>query len=998
MPWQHSGAEMYLTTRSDFSFLRSYGTIDQIVDRAVALRHDYVGLADYLSTWGHIKFLRKCESAGIKPLLGVCVPVVKEIEKDPRYDLFSIIAKNNDGLQEIYELLGKAAGQKYYRNRITWKQLYELENVFLIADHVSPSNSFMIQGDKVMISLSPKSGSMLHMAREFQTAIFNPAPLYPKPQDAEAHSIISKISEMAKMGELKLGYGPMLSRTEVIAQFKPFDIDPSAAMTCADSIADQCDVSIKQATNVKPVSTMTVEEWARAGAEERGIDLDEETYSKRFNLEMAIIREKSFEDYFTLVGDLVRYAKEHMLVGPGRGSAGGSLICYLMGITELDPIQHGTLFERFIDPARSDYPDIDIDFPDSKRHLVFEYLGKRYGGENVARIGTITEFKNKSAINDAARALGIPFDISRQLGAAIPDGMSLTDAFQREDIQGLIKGTNITKALLLEGHARHHGVHAAGVCVSADPITNFASVSDGVAAITLEDAEAVGLLKIDALGLKTLSVVEECCEMAQIDPTELYELRQDDSAVWEVFNQDKVAGIFQFEGHAVRQLMKSITVERFSDLYCLSSLARPGPLDTGSAHEWCKRRSGEENWEYLHESLVEVTEETTGIIIFQEQAMRIAKEIGGIEDGNKFRKAISKKDPEILHTLYEEFIVGATRIMERKYAQVLWDQIEAFGGYGFNKSHAVAYSMLTYICAWLKAYYPVEYAVAQLRHSNDDEKAKILLRELMEEGYDFVPFDADKSDVSWSYSDGKIYGGFTSVKGVGAITAEKFVAQRSADPQRWLETITPVQRKRLLSPNNTPWHDIDRMGRIYADLYSSPDEYKTTNIPYGIGGKVYKIANIPEGKSNNIRFIGRLKRKQYRDKNDPADVNKRDGQKIPGDSVFLNLYFEDDTGDVGCTISRFKYPAIGEPIWQDEDAEGRDYLVKGAIINDDRVWIFIDSIVEISNDERIIPVVEVRGSDDMPECSDASSGEAGADITTTSEILETADDVQHEEK
>ena len=951
MPWLNSGVDMYLTTRSDFSFLRSYGTIDQIVDRAVELGHTYVGLADYLSTWGHIKFLRACKAKSIKPILGVCVPVVKDVDKDPRYDLVSIIAKNNDGLQAIYKLLGSAAEQKYYRNRVTWNQIYALKDVFLVADHVAPANSYLVK-EGVLISLSPQPGAMMHMAKGNTWAAFNPSPVYPSPQSATGHKIITNISAMGRMGELKIGFGPMLSRDEAIAQFDQFDIDPRMAMENSDSIAAVCNVTIETARNVIPDQTMTVEQWARAGADERGVDLTDEKYDKRFNVELDIIRQKNFEDYFLLVADLVRYAKEHMLVGPGRGSSGGSLICFLMGITELDPIVHGTLFERFIDPTRSDYPDIDIDFPDAKRHMVFDYLGKKYGAECVAKIGTINEFKNKNSIDDCAKALRLPFDVTRQLKAALPDDIPLSEAFQREDIKGLIKNTpKITQALLLEGHARHSGTHAAGVCVSADPITNFASIADGVASITLGDAEAVGLLKIDALGLKTLSVIEVCCELASLEPSALYDLPRDDSAVWKIFNEDQVAGVFQFEGHTVRQLTKQITVDKFSDLYCLSSLARPGPLDTGSAADWCKRRGGAD-WHYLHESLVDVLEETDGIIIFQEQAMRIATEIGGLADPNKFRKAISKKDPAVLHDIMEEFMTGATRIMERRFAQVLWDQLESFGGYGFNKSHAVAYSMLTYIVAYLKAYYPVEFAVASLRRQADDDKAKVLLRELMDEGYDFVPFDPDKSEASWSFADGKIYGGFTSVKGVGNITAEKLISQRKGGGEGWLELLTPVQRKRLLSPNNTPWHDIDRMGRLYSGLYKDPDNYKTQNIPGGISGKVYKIASIPEGKSNDIKFIGRLKRKQYRDKNDPADVNKRDGQKISGPSVFLNLYFEDDTGDVGCTVSRFKYPGIGEAIWNDEDAEGKDYLVKGAIINDDRVWIFVDKVVEISNDKR----------------------------------------------
>jgi hypothetical protein len=330
---------------------------------------------------------------------------------------------------------------------------------------------------------------------------------------------------------------------------------------------------------------------------------------------------------------------------------------------------------------------------------------------------------------------------------------------------------------------------------------------------------------------------------------------------------------------------------------------------------------------------------------------------------------------------------GATRMMEKRYAQELWDQIETFGGYAFNKSHATAYGMLSYIAAYLKAYYPVEFAVANLRHQGNDDKARTLLRELIDEGYDFVPFDAQYSGKSWSFQNGKIYGGFTSVKGIGDITAEKMLIAREVNPDGWLDKLTPVQRKRLLSPNNTPWHDIDRMARLYEGLYKDPESYKTKNLPHGISQQVLKIADIPEEKTNGLLFIGRLKRKQLRDKNDPNDVNKRDGAKISGPSVFLNLYFEDDTGECGSTISRFKYDDVGAAIWADEHSEGKDYLVKGSIINDGRVWVFIDKMVEISNDEKIVRVVDpVSGPDlDQPTDQEEPLGDRGATEATVPE-------------
>lgn len=948
---------MYLNVRTDYSFLRAYGTIDQVVGRAKDLGHKYLGIADFLSTWGHIKFYDACLKADIKPLLGAAFPVTKDLSKDPRYDLFTVIAKTDKGLSEIYKLIGTAHAQKYYRGRITYKQLYDLEDVYIICDYVAMQNLNWLNED-VILAVSPKPGVMMNLAKsgEYET-VFAPAPLYPKPNDKTGYEILTRVSQGTKNGELPLGHGAMVTEHEAREEFKKFGFNIGAEIATANVIANHCNAKIRRAKNVSPDSKESVEEWARRGADERGLDVDQGIYARRLERELDIIREKDFEDYFLLVADVVRFAKDHMLVGPGRGSAGGSLICYLMGITELDPIVHGTLFERFIDPTRNDYPDIDIDFPDAKRHLVFEYLQQKYGQDRVAKIGTVAVLKTRSAINDMARALSLPFDAVNQISAAMTDDDTISSLLAKPEMESLVQSNpKIKNALLLEGHVRHHGVHAAGVCISKNPVTEFASIDhEGVAALTLDDAEQIGLLKMDALGLRSLSVIEECCDLANLDAPLLMELEHNDPEVWKVFNEDRVAGIFQFEGMAVRGLMKKIEIDRFTDLCALTSLARPGPLIGGAAEEWVKRRAPGSDWEHFHESMSEITENTFGTIVYQEQVMRIAQDVAGFDIGdvNKLRKAIGKKIPEELFKFREKFVAGAGNRMHKNLASVLWDQIETFGGYAFNYSHAVAYSMISYIMAYLKAYHPLEFAVAQLRHQDKPDKCKALLRELIDEGYDFIPFDHQHSGVTWSFSENTIYGGFTSVKGVGQITAEKFVAAREQDPEGWVSQLTPVQRKRLLSPNNTPWHDIDRIQRRYADLYRDPANYRTERLPRGCSAKkIWRIGEIPEEKGTYF-FIGTLTRKALRDKNSPDDVNKRDGQKIPGPSVFLNMYFEDDTGDCGSTVSRFKYEEIGQDIWEDPDAEGRDYLVKGNIIEDGRKWLFIEKLVEISNDKRL---------------------------------------------
>lgn len=973
---------LILDAKTEYSFMRGFGSAEQWLARAKAVGASAFGIADYCSTWGHVPFQKVFDGSDIKLLYGVQLPVVNELLKDPRHGLVTLIALDQQGFTLLNQCVSTAHQQTYYRPRITWRQIKELEGVAIILNEGTMSDLVSLDDlDHGFLGAGVNPGlykGAVESDEYFTIAALSPK--YPTIDDREGFELVQAISSGQRFGEVETDTVHMLQEKEYISlmESRYAKQDAKEYISTAETLAKFCEVVVPQATNIKPVASASLHVLVKRGATQRGIKRNTPRYSEykaRLEYELGIIAEKDFEDYFIFVADIVSWAKSRMFVGPARGSSGGSLVCYCLGITELDPIKFGTLFERFIDITRSDWPDIDVDFPDDRREEVFDYLKETYGADRVARLGTTSKFQGKSAINDVGRATGVPFQTSREVNrfveqaSTVAKTVKLADLFNRDlpDLKALLaEAPSLQKATLLDGHVRHHGKHAAGVVVTNEPISQYGVVDrDGVLSMDMKSAESVNLLKVDVLGLRTLSIIQDCCDQIDMDPRKLYDIDFDNPEVMEVFNNNNVTGIFQFEGVAVRSLMKQVEVEKFDDLCALMSLARPGPLAGGAAAAWVQRRSGLVDWDYLHPALETHTKETYGTIVYQEQAMNIVRDIGGFDvaDVNKFRRAMGKKNYDALQGYEQRFISNARKVFSQtifianegdklwspdefeihviSIAQQLWEEMCEFGAYAFNYSHAASYSMLSFMCAYLKKYHPLQYALSCLRHAADDEQGKNILRELSAEGYAYMPFSPDCSEVGWSVQGEILYGGFTSVRGVGLKTAERFVSLREASPNDWMEKLTESQRGKLLEKYNTPWHDLNRMGTQYAELYKSPEKFN-------IKGPILPINEIP-GQKGNYCFIGKLTKRQLRDLNDPHYLAKRKGERFEKNSFFLNLFFEDDTGDVGCTVNRWKYPKfewINEASW-----EGKDFLVRGNIINDDgRVWIFIENIKELDDD------------------------------------------------
>jgi DNA polymerase III alpha subunit len=960
---------IHLDVKTDYSFLKSYGSPEQIMDRAKDIGAHALGIADMSSTWGHIPFWKAAKKAGIKPIFGVQVPVVTALEKDTRFDLVTLLAKSDAGLKTQYEALSLATTQFYHRPRLTWAQISDCaDSNHIIANRLSLETytNFAALGT-AYIGAAPTPGLLLSRARTTAKRVaVSVSPLYPTAAYREAYQLVVSIGSARKTFDVDAPDQWIFRQDELAAKFAEVGVDEPVLRQWIDTniqIAEDCNAQPHQATNVKPETNITVEAWCESGASERGIDLDQEPYRSRLAYELRLIHEKGFADYFLLIADLIAWAKQRMFVGPARGSSAGSLVCFLMGIVEVNPIVHNLMFERFIDVTRTDLPDVDIDFPDERRDECYHYLAEKYGSRRVARLGTVSLFKAKSALGDVAKSYSIPKwrvdDLSTVLiersGGDARANMTIMDTLdQFEKAQELVKEyPKIAMAQHVEGHARHTGKHAAGVCISNDDISNYCSIDHykgGVGMLTKYDAEAIGLMKIDALGLKNLSVIDDCCAMAGIDPRMLYSLPLDKGEAFEIFQQDKVAGVFQFEGYAVRSLMRQMGVQHFDDIVALTSLARPGPLHSGSANIFIARRTGAEDWEYQHPLMHNHTSHTFGTIVYQEQVMSITRDLGDMDwqDVNALRRAMSKSLGEEFFNKYKEkFLTGtSSKGIPDEIATRIWDDMCTFGSWAFNLSHAVSYGIISYWCAWLKATYPLEFAVANLRRAASDDHVFRLLRELAKEGYEIIPFDIHLSEANWAAKEGKIVGGFTSVKGVGETTAERFIAKREADPEGWVSGLTLAQRTKLLAPNNTPWHNLKRLHTEYAGLYEDPEQFRHEMLPNGVRGPILNVEDIPE-KKGEYCFVATLKVRNLRDLNETQSLVKRGGKIIHHNNLFLNLQMEDDTGSILCTINRFKYNSLGKPLME-EASDGHDFLVRGTIMEDGRRKIHIDKMVKLS--------------------------------------------------
>lgn len=877
--------------RTEYSFGETFAPLDRLVECLKEQGCKAAGIVDH-STWGHVSWHKKCRAADIKPLLGVELVVSDEEDSTPR---MWFIAKNLDGLRELYKFSSKAhqftlatkRGRVPALGRLDVKKMSD--NILKFAGDITDGNFLAEVG--AIIDISPAS-KILEMKKRSIASEFGLQTVgvsdnaYPKEDDAAIFELIAD--------------GKKVSPQHLLSDLPGQDI--------AQALADQCDdYDLPHAPMIRVEGDL--EKICRDGIIARGMqDRWTDEYEKRMLYELELIRSKDFDSYFIIVADMVHYAKKHMLVGPSRGSAAGSLVCYLARITEIDPIPPKLYFERFIDVSRSDLPDIDLDFPDNKRHMVFEYMAGKYGGENTAHIGTISQYKPKSALIQVCKALNIPPSATAAIKVAMIERSS-ADARANNCLLDTLETTKpgqdfiaaypqARAAALIEGHASHTGVHAAGLLVCNDEITNYATVDgNGIAHIEKGAADSLGLLKIDVLGLRTLGVLED----AHVD-IDWYSLPFDDPATFDIFNQGRLCGIFQFEGNALRSISELIKFSTIVEIDAVTALARPGPFAGGVTLKYIARMNGEK-YNPIHPLVEGHMKETFGLPVYQEQTLAIVREIGKFDwkETSMIRKVMSKSmGREFFDTYWERFKVGATNqgISEQE-ARATWEMISTMGSWQMNKAHTYSYAVISYWTAYLKAHNPLEFAAANLRNAKDEDSAVELLREMVKEGIEYVPFDIELSETNWSVKNGKLYGGFIALKGIGESKAAKLIAARDAGK------LTAKQRDDLAKAGNI-FTDVFPFQTKYGAMYADPKEY-------GVAGEIVKIEDLKEKMPHGSEFvfIGELLHKNPRNANEDAEIKKRGGKIETGQLEYLDVRLRDDTGMIGGRIGRKDYLQIG---------------------------------------------------------------------------------------
>ena len=527
--------------------------------------------------------------------------------------------------------------------------------------------------------------------------------------------------------------------------------------------------------------------------------IEEKVYRERLDYELDLIIKKNFVDYFLVITDLVQWAKKvGILVGPARGSAAGSLACYALAITEVEPIRYSLIFERFIDLNREDLPDIDIDFEDVRRHEVKEYLEQKYGRDKVGNLPVFAAFKGKSALDDVGRVFGIPFGVVDKVKNAIVErsggdsraSFTLEDTFTSDVFEYPKEAIKLYPefkyAIELEGQLRQIGQHAAGVVISNEPITNFCAlykIKDSyVISMDYKDASTTGLLKIDLLGLNTLSVISRTLRLISErhrKVIDIYNLPLDDPKVYQGFCDGKLFGIFQFDGQAVNQVCRQIMPRDFDSLSAISALARPGPLNSGSTTMFIRRRAGLDKVEYSHPVMEQFTKNTYGIVVYQEQVMKTMREVGKMswKDTSEIRKLISRSQGvEKFNTFKDKFIIGAKENgMDDNQIDKIWDSICTFGSWAFNASHSVSYTIISYWTMWLKVHYPLEFYSSIMALTETEDKKSKILKEYKKDGNKVLPIDINKSKKQFSIDEAGLRIGFADIKGIGAKAAESIV-------------------------------------------------------------------------------------------------------------------------------------------------------------------------------------------------------------------------------
>ena len=875
---------VHLHVHSEFSMLDGAARVSDAVHAVAADGQTALGLTDHGVLFGAVDFYKTATAAGIKPILGVEGYVTPGSRFDRptrsenvRYHI-TLLAENQTGYGNLVKLVSRAFLEGYY-----YKPRMDLDLLSEYAEGIIATSGCL--GGHVPQLLDPDASreegnrggtrdvdAALKAAGDYQD-IFGrdrffielhdhgveaqrrilpdlldisrriEAPLlatndahYTRREEAEAHDVLLCIQTGSLVDEsdrLRFAGSEYYLKTarEMRERFPSQDYPGACDNTLW--IAERASVRLDFDRLLLPhfrvpdghTSVSYLRELVTEGARRRyGSDLGGPV-GERIEHELRIIERMGFPDYFLIVWDLIRYAKERRIrTGPGRGSAAGSIVAYSLGITDLDPLEYGLIFERFLNPGRREMPDIDMDFDERYRAEVIRYAAEKYGSDHVAQIVTFSTIKGKQAIRDSARVRGLPYALGDRLAKLMPPAVlgreaSLQICFEDpgEDAQQVVKDWHTNAAGLrdayqneedvrpvvdtarkLEGLRRQDSIHAAAVVISPRPLVELVPVqrkgedAEVVTQYEMHGIEELGLLKMDILGLRTLSTIDRTLDLVErgtgrrpdIDRVDL-----EDRETYSMLCRAETIGVFQLEGTAMRSLIRSLQPDGFEDMIALVALYRPGPMSNDWHNAYADRKNKRKPVDYPHPATESVLSETYGLMIYQEQVMQIARDIAGysMADADALRKAMGKKIPQIMAKERDKFVSGVVANGNgARFGRELFDSIEGFAGYGFNKSHSAAYGLLAYQTAYLKVHYPAEYMAALLTSvRRDKDKTAVYLNECRTMGIDVMTPSVNASESDFTVRDGRIMFGLSGVRNVGSGMVDKIVeARRTGGPFR----------------------------------------------------------------------------------------------------------------------------------------------------------------------------------------------------------------------
>lgn len=844
-----------LDVKSSYSLLKSPTRISDLVTTAKERGYKALALTDENVLYGAVEFYNAAKKAGIKPIFGLRLVVALNETDGTKLDLV-FLAKNQRGYQHLMDLSTLQQTRKDKKAPLTVAQISPLLNeLFIIIPPQSTVFSVLAQptsiltelanlgdDDSVLLGVNSRLDdvqidTLQQLSKQLSLPLVGTSPVdYLNANDLFASRVLQAIDAGVELKDPTIeaerrGQHYLHSKEQVIQDYKAKGLSAAAQKTV--EVATLCNVELQFRAPVLPhfknQAGISSQQYLRSlciqGLKKRRVAPGKtiQQYQERLAMELKIIHEMGFDDYFLIVWDVINFAHQQKITtDPGRGSAAGSLVAYALAITEVDPLQYDLLFERFLNPERAQMPDIDLDIPDNRRDEVLQYVHQKYGYQRVAQIITFGTLAAKQVVRDVSRVFNLPrYDMQRLIDA-LPHGLHVTlkDALnESQQLKNLLDDNPKFRLLIqvaqqLEGLPRHYSIHAAGIVLSEQPLHEVVPLQDGSDGLLMtqfakDTVEALGLLKMDFLGLKNLSIMDNTLQMIrQEDPAfDLQKINFNDPLTLQLFQRGKTEGIFQFESSGIRNVLVNLHPTNFEDIVAVNALYRPGPME--NIPHFTARKAGKEKIAYPAPSLEKILGPTYGILVYQEQVMQLASVMAGftLGEADLLRRAMSKKKKATMEDMRTKFIAGATEHgYSAQVAHQVFEYIDRFANYGFNHSHAVAYSMMAFEMAYLKVHYPAAFFTALMNAETNIEKLKRHVGDAKQFGVKISGPRINISESSFLLHDGTVYFGFSAIKGVrrdfvAAILEERQENGKFTDlrnfitriPERW-------QKQELIEP------------------------------------------------------------------------------------------------------------------------------------------------------------------------------------------------------